>query len=203
MKSDATDRHRPETVLVCIQAAVVKNHLLRLLGEIGGYCMVTAADSAEALKHALEHAPDLLVCSHELSVMDGLALAQSLRGKVRVPVLLTTHAWSPELVKAAVDAGVAAFLTNYPTQAELSLAMLQAKDRLIHEEVLGKRVQELEQQLSDRKLIEKAKGLLMERERISEDAAFRMMRNLAMTRRISISVLAHELLTKNCRQGSP
>lgn len=190
-------------MLVCTQTAVLRNHLLRLLGEIGSHRVITAAGPTEALKHALEQPPDLLICSHEPPAMDGLALAQSLRGKVWVPVLLTTQAWSPELVKAAVAAGVAAFLTNYPTQAELYLAMLQAKERLIHEEVLGKRVQELKQQLADRKLIEKAKGQLMEQNRISEDVAFRMMRNQAMTRRISLVNLAQELLIKTGQQDSP
>jgi response regulator NasT len=52
-------------------------------------------------------------------------------------------------------------------------------------------------------VIEKAKGLLMERERVSEDAAFKLMRNQSMTRRISMAQLAEELLKKNVRPGSP
>jgi AmiR/NasT family two-component response regulator len=194
MKTPLTDRSRAATVLICSPDPVFRNHLTRLLAAIGGYRAAVSTSPAAALQYALEQPPDLLICSHDPVLCDGLALTASLRGKVWVPVVLAAEIWTPELVKAAVAEGVAAFLTSFPAEAELAHALLEARFRLEHEDVLRTKLRESEQRLSDRKVIEKAKGLLMEREGISEDAAFKLMRSQSMTRRINMAQLAEELL---------
>nr|WP_307726440.1 ANTAR domain-containing protein [Trichlorobacter sp.] len=189
--------------MICSPDPVSRDHLTRLLAAIGGYRAAVSVSPAAALQCALEQPPDLLICSHEPALCDGLALVASLRGKVWVPVLLAAKTWTPELVKAAVAEGVAAFLTSFPTEAELSHALLEARIRLEHEDLLRTKLRESEQRLADRKVIEKAKGSLMEQERISEDAAFKLMRSQSMTRRISMAQLAEELLKKSGLPGSP
>ena len=194
MKTPLTDRNSFATVLICSPDPVFRDHLTRLLDAIGGYRSTVSTSPAAALQHALEQPPDLLICSHDPALCDGIALTSSLRGRVWVPVLLAAETWTNELVKAAVTEGVAAFLTRFPAGAELAHALLEARARLEHDDALRTRLRESEQRLSDRKVIEKAKGLLMERERISEDAAFKLMRSQSMTRRISMAQLAEELL---------
>ena len=190
-------------MLICSPDPVFRDHLTRLLAAIGGYRAAVSVSPAAALQCALEQQPDLLICSHEPALCDGITLTTSLRGKVWVPVLLAAKNWTPELVKAAVTEGVAAFLASFPTEAELSHALLEARIRLEHEELLRTKLRESEQHLADRKVIEKAKGLLMEREKISEDAAFKLMRSQSMTRRVSMAQLAEELLKKSGLPGSP
>lgn len=190
-------------MLICSPDPVFQDHLTRLLAAIGGYRAAVSASPAAALQQALEQPPDLLICSHEPALCDGLALTASLRGKVWVPVLLAAKNWTPELAKAAVAEGVAAFLASFPTAAELAHALLEARIRWVHEDLLRTKLRESEQRLADRKVIEKAKGLLMERERISEDAAFKLMRSQSMTRRITMAKLAEELLKKDVPPGSP
>ena len=182
-------------MLICSPDPVFRDHLTRLLDAIGGYRPALSSSPSAALQHALEQPPDLLICSHDPALSDGLALTRSLQGKVWVPVVLAAKTWTPELVKAAVAAGVAAFLASFPTEAELAHALLEARIRLEHEDLLRTKLRESEQRLADRKVIEKAKGMLMERDGISEDAAFKLMRGQAMTRRISMARLAEELLT--------
>lgn len=188
-------------MLICSPDPVFRDHLTRLLNTIGGYRTAASSSPAAALQSALEQPPDLLICSHEPALCDGLTLVTSLRGKVWVPVVLAARSWTPELVKSAVAAGVAAFLASFPTEAELTHALLEARIRLEHEDLLRTKLRESEQHLADRKVIEKAKGLLMEREQISEDAAFKLMRNQSMTRRISMAKLAEELLISMPNQG--
>jgi len=190
-------------VLICSNDSVFRDHLTRLLEAAGGYRLNMAVSPAEALCLALEQPPDLLICSHDPSLCDGIALTAALHGKVWVPVLLAVRTWTPELAKAAVAVGVAAFLTSYPTQAELFMAMLEATERMEHDDELRKKLRDAEQRLLERKLIEKAKGLLMERDNISEDAAFKLMRSQAMARRVSMAQLAEGVLTKNARPDSP
>lgn len=203
MKTKLSDRCGAATVLICTPDTVLQEQLTRLLEAIGGYRVTVAVDAATALKQALQEPPELLVCSHEPMLFDGIALVTALRGKVWVPVVMATQNWSPELAKAAVAAGVAAFLTSYPTQAELTVALLQARLRLEQEDHLQAKVLELEQRLADRKVIEKAKGLLMAEEQLTEDAAFKRMRSQSMARRISMAKLAEELITKTARPDSP
>ncbi|WP_139366799.1 ANTAR domain-containing response regulator [Trichlorobacter thiogenes] len=201
MKTPLTDRSRPATVLICSPDPVFRDHLTRLLAAIGGYRAAVSVSPAAALQSALEQPPDLLICSHEPALCDGITLTTSLRGKVWVPVLLAAKNWTPELVKAAVTAGVAAFLASFPTEPELAHALIEARIRLEHEDLLRTKLRESEQRLADRKVIEKAKGLLMEQERISEDAAFKLMRSQSMTRRVSMAQLAEELLISMSNQG--
>lgn len=190
-------------MLICSPDPVFRDHLTRLLDVIGGYRAAISGSSSTALQHALEQPPDLLICSHDPALCDGLALTRSLRGKVWVPVLLAARTWTPELVKAAVAEGIAAFLTSFPSEAELIHALLEARARLEYEDVLRTKLRESEQRLADRKVIEKAKGLLMERDGISEDAAFKLLRRQSMTRRISMAKLSEELLISNARPGLP
>jgi AmiR/NasT family two-component response regulator len=203
MKRNLPDRNKTATALLCSHDPVFLEHLTRLFEVIGGYRLNISSGPAAALRCALEQPPDLLICSHDSALCDGIALTEMLHGKVWVPVLLAVRAWTPELAKAAVTAGVAAFLTIYPTQAELSMAMLEASERMGREDELRKKLKDVEQRLLERKLIEKAKGLLMEREKISEDAAFKLMRSQAMTRRVSMAQLAEGVLAKNVRPDSP
>lgn len=186
-------------MLICSTDPVFRDHLIHLLEAIGGYRPVVSVSPSAARQYAVEQPPDLLICNHDPALCDGVALTESLHGKVWVPVLLAARSWTPEMVKAAVAAGVAAFLTNFPVESELVHALFEAHARLEHEDLLRTRLCEAEQRLADRKVIEKAKGLLMEREGVSEDAAFKLMRNQAMTRRISMAKLAEGLLTKTYR----
>jgi len=190
-------------VLICSPDPVFRDHLTRLLEAVGGYRFVLSNSPAAALQYALEQPPDLLICSHDPALCDGLALVASLRGKVWVPVVLAAKSWTPELVKVAVAEGVAAFLASFPTETELAHALIEARIRLEHEDLLRTKLRESEQRLADRKVIEKAKGLLMERDGISEDAAFKLMRGQSMSRRISMAQLAEELLKKSVLPDLP
>ncbi|MDD2499415.1 MAG: ANTAR domain-containing protein [Geobacter sp.] len=203
MKTPLTDRSGTATVLICSPDPVFRDHLTRLLEAVGGYRFVLSNSPAAALQYALEQPPDLLVCSHDPALCDGLALVASLRGKVWVPVVLAAKSWTPELVKVAVAEGVAAFLASFPTETELAHALIEARIRLEHEDLLRTKLRESEQRLADRKVIEKAKGLLMERDGISEDAAFKLMRGQSMSRRISMAQLAEELLKKSVLPDLP
>ncbi len=203
MKTTSSDRGGAATVLICTPDTVQQEYLVRLLAEHNAGRALCAGDAVMAERLALQELPGLVICCHDPQKINGLALVMNLQGKVRLPVILSAAQWDAELVKAAVTAGVAAFLTSYPTQAELTKALVEAHARFEQEELLRSQLKELEQRLADRKLIEKAKGLLMEREQLSEDAAFKKMRGQSMMRRISMARLAEELITNMLRPDLP
>lgn len=203
MKTRSSDRGGAATVLICTPDSVLREHLTRLVTELNAGCALLAENTMVAERLALQELPGLVICGHDPQKNDGLALVAALRGKVWLPVILAAPHWDAALVKAASAVGVAAFLTSYPTQAELAKALLEAPVRFEQEELLRSQLKDLEQRLADRKLIEKAKGLLMEREQLSEDAAFKKMRGQSMMRRISMAKLAEELITHLLRPDLP
>lgn len=107
---------------------------------------------------------------------------------------MASNKWNPTLAKAALSAGYDAFLSIPATAESLNLALLQAEAQYCHHRHLDNQVAELEQRLEERKLIEKAKGLVMAQRKLSEEEAFRSMRTESMRRRISMARLAEELL---------
>lgn len=191
------------TALICSTDPVFREHIVRLLTEVGSFTCLTAATVNVARQMALDQLPGLLVMAHDPPEFDAVALTSALRKQLWVPVLFAAQTWSVELSKAAVAAGAAAFVSRFPGAEELSKAVFEAGARLEHDDLLRTKLRETEQRLADRKLIEKAKGLVMERDRISENEAFKRLRSQSMARRISMAILAEELVAENVKPGSP
>ncbi|GEM_PF-759027 len=203
MKKNHSHIHSTATVLICATDPVFRSHLERLLHDFGWSQCFSVSCGKDALKLALERLPGLVVVAHEPPELNGIELIAAIMEKLWVPVLFSAPFWTTELSKVAVAAGAATFITRFPTSEELSKAICEADSRLEHDEQLRNRLQESERRLEERKVIEKAKGLLMERERICESEAFKRMRSQSMTRRISMAKLAEELITGSVRQGLP
>jgi response regulator NasT len=146
------------------------------------------------LETAREQLPDSILVVHDPPASDGRALAGQIQGNYTCPLVLAAGHWDRELAKAATSAGYAAFLGIPATGISLALVLLQAEAGHNELRYLKDRVAELEQRLAERKLVEKAKGMVMLQQQLSEEQAFRALRSEAMHRRISLARLAEELL---------
>jgi len=151
------------------------------------------------LETAREQLPDSILVVHDPPAADGIALVAHIQKNYDCPLVLAAAHWDRELAKAATSAGYAAFLGIPATGASLALALLKAETGHMELNHLKERVRELEQRLAERKLIEKAKGVVMLTKQLSEEQAFRMLRSEAMDRRISLAKLAEELLDSKTR----
>ena len=180
-----------------------RQHLAELLKQSRFSSPLTAA-SPEDLRKALElTVPELLFVVHEPPFLDALTLRKITGNNCHIPSVFVSASLEISLAEEAAASGYASFMVVPSSADGLNGAVVSALAREELLEPLRARVEELERALSERKLIEKAKGLLMERERISEDQAFRMMRAQSMKSRSSMAKLAEEIIGTALRQGLP
>jgi response regulator NasT len=191
------------TALVCDTDSGIRETLAAALHARGLRNVLVCSNRDTALKLALDHHPDLVLLEAAPPV-NGSDLVMMIRTQHPVmAILLLDDQVDDALFKQAASIPIDSFLTrtlclpNPGSTVELAIRTAQLVAGLRSE--LAKARSDLDQ----RKIIEKAKGLLMERRNISEDAAFTLMRSQSMARRISMAKLAEELITGNTRPGLP
>ena len=153
----------------------------------GGEVAVEATRRTDALAAVTKAAPDVAVIAVGLADGDGVDAAAEVIEKVRCPVVLFTSKTSDELVTRAREAGVIAFLLKPLRAAEVAPTLEIAIARF-------RESAKLAQALEERKVIERAKGLLMTRLGVSEDEAFKRLRRAAMDGRRPMVDVAQALL---------
>lgn len=181
------------TVLIWCPAGMQSPGLEQQLQRAGHHPICCSAPD-NLLDTALKLLPDSILVLHNPADTDTLRLAAQLRTTRDCPLILATDTWNGALAKAAASAGYDAFLSTPATPDAVHLSLLQAEAGHMKVARLREQTAELEQRLAERKLIERAKGLLMTRKHLNEEQAFRIMRGEAMRRRIGLARLASEIL---------
>ena len=183
------------------RVAIVDDHapsraaLRAAVAEAGGEVVGESERSADALSLVTRARPDVAIFAVGLPDGDGVAAAAGVITTAGCPVVLFTSHTQDDLVARAQAAGVMAYLLKPLRPAELAPALDVAIARF-------RETRELKQTLEERKVIERAKGRLMERLRLSEDEAFRRLRRAAMNSRrpmveIARAVLVSESVTED------
>jgi len=178
-------------------------HLEGLISE-SGYGTARIALTAESLGRSLESAlPDLMFVVHEPPFLDAIDLGAITGKGYCIPSVFVSNNIDSLLAARAASAGYASLLAVPAVSSAIHGAIATAMKQGLALSEISARLEVLERKLSERKVIEKAKGLLMEKEQISEDAAFRAIRSRSMARRVSMARLAEELIRKSDRQDLP
>jgi two-component system, response regulator PdtaR len=182
-------------VLVAEDDPVIAVALVRRLHALGHEPLGPAADGAEAIELAREVDPDLYVFDIGLPGLDGLAVAAQLaiEGRRR-PVVVVTGLDDPDLIGRSIASGVGAYLTKPIDERELEAAVDLAAARHAELEALEAEVTEARQALADRKLVERAKGLLMAALQLSEQDAFRRLQRAARERNLRLAEVARRVI---------
>jgi response regulator NasT len=163
-------------VLIAEDETVIRLDLRQLL-EAGGYeVCAEARDGAEAVELAREHAPDLAVMDVKMPRLDGISAARKILAERPLPIVIVTAYAEEELVARATEAGVFGYLVKPFREHDLLPAIRTAQAR--HEELAAAREESesLSEALAARKSIERAKGLLMARDGLTEQDAFVRLR---------------------------
>ena len=147
-----------------------------MLERAGFDVVAEARDGREAVELAAEHEPDLAVMDVKMPELDGIEAARRMLERRPLPIVMLTAFSEADLVTRAVDAGVFGYLVKPFRETDLLPAIETARAR--HRELVALQEESgsLRDALEARKLIERAKGLLMEKDGIGEDAAFARMR---------------------------
>jgi len=181
-------------VLIADDESVIRMDLRETLEEAGYEVVGEAADGASALEMARRERPDVAILDIKMPRMDGIQAAETIARERICPVLILTAHDQPALVSRAAEAGVMAYLGKPFQERDLLAALEVARARYDQMLALEAEVGELEEALETRKLVDRAKGLLMKRERMTEPEAFRAMQKAAMNQRKSMKEIAEAIV---------
>ena len=175
-------------ILVAEDEAIIRMDLIEML-QAAGYEVVAAATTGqEAIDLAGEHRPDLAILDVKMPVLDGITAAAKI---IEIaPVLMLTAFSQRELVERARDAGVMAYVVKPFTIGDLVPAIEIAISRHQQMKSLAAEVADLHDRLETRKIIDKAKGILMSALNLSEPQAFSWIQKAAMDRRLTMKEVA-------------
>ena len=181
-------------VLIVDDHAQSRASVAEAVGSQGGAVVGNGSRMEDAVRLVDKHRPDVLLMAVGLPDGDGVEAARRVMAALPCPiVLLTSHA-DPDVAAGAVDAGVLGFLVKPLRSAELGPALDVAVTRFSELEAVRKENEALKQKLESRKLVDRAKGLLMTRLGLSEPEAFRRIQKTAMDSRKTMADVAQALL---------
>ena len=183
----------PARVLVAEDDAIIRMDLKEMLEE-ESYEVLEASDGRQAVEIARAERPELAILDIKMPVMDGLSAAQKISEERIAPVVILTAYSQRDLVERASASGAMAYLVKPFQKADLLPAIEIAKGRYQQIAALADEVGDLTERLEARKLVEQAKGQIMERFSRSESEAFRFLQQSAMKRRKSLREVAEAIL---------
>jgi AmiR/NasT family two-component response regulator len=182
-------------VLIAEDDPVIALALAERVRSLGHEPLGPVGDGEEAVAAAKERAPDLYLFDVDMPALDGLAAAARLAGEgLRRPVVVVTGVDDPGLVDRSIGSGVGAYLTKPVDTRELQAALELAAARHAELEALEAEVGRARQALEDRKLVERAKGLLMTALQLSEQDAFRRLQQTARERNLRLAEVAARIV---------
>ena len=192
MSKDAS-ANTPVRILVAEDEALIRMDLVEMLEEAGYVVVAQATNGEEAIALATEHQPDLAILDVKMPVLDGISAAEKIIDIA--PVLMLTAFSQRELVERARDAGVMAYVVKPFSIGDLVPAIEIAISRHTQMRSLADEVADLHERLETRKLIDRAKGILMQALNLSEPEAFSWIQRAAMDRRLTMKEVAAAVIS--------
>ncbi len=177
-------------ILVAEDEALIRLDLVEMLKESGYRVVGQASDGEQAVELCRRESPDLVVMDVKMPVMDGVAAAEIIGGEGLAPVVMLTAFSDKDLVERARDAGVMAYVVKPFTIDDLRPAIDIARSRWVELKALEREVADLGERLETRRVVDRAKGILMTTLEISEPEAFRWIQKTAMDRRLGMREVA-------------
>jgi two-component system, response regulator PdtaR len=182
-------------VLVAEDDPLIALGLCERLRSLGHEPIGPAADGAQAVELARESLPNLYLFDVEMPLLDGLQAATQLADEgLRRPVVVVTGVEDPGLIERAIGSGVGAYLTKPVDTRELQAAIELTATRHAELQELEAEVGRAQQALEDRKMVERAKGLLMTALGLSEQDAFRRLQLTARERNLRLADVAARIV---------
>lgn len=187
-------------ILLADDEAILRLDLREMLTEAGHEVVGEAADGEEAVKLARELQPEFIIMDVKMPVMNGLTAAKIIAEENIAPVLLLTAYSQQDIVEKASEAGVIAYLVKPIREEQLFPAMEIAGRRFKEMQQLNLELADLKESLETRKLLDRAKGILMTAHGMTEQEAYRKMQQFSMAKRISLKSLAERIIAADARK---
>ena len=180
-------------ILVAEDETLIRMDLVEMLREAGYEVVGEATNGQEAIEFAESLRPDIAILDVKMPVLDGISAAEQIINIA--PVLMLTAFSQRDLVERARDAGAMAYVVKPFTINDLIPSIEIAISRHLQMRTLSQEVANLHERLESRKLIDRAKGILMQALNLSEPEAFSWIQRAAMDRRITMKEVAEAVIT--------
>ena len=194
MTSEAAPPNARAKVLVAEDEALIRLDLVELLTAEGYEVVGEAGDGEQALAMARELEPDLVVMDVKMPKMDGISAASAIAEERIAPVVMLTAFSQRELVERAREAGAMAYVVKPFDASDVVPAIEVAMARYAELRAVEEEVEDLQERFESRKVVEQAKGLLMEGLGLTEPEAFRWIQKTAMDLRKSMRGVAEGVI---------
>ena len=186
-------------ILVAEDETLIRMDLVEMLQTAGYEVVAQATNGQEAIDLAIEHTPDLAILDVKMPILDGISAAEKI---ITIsPVLMLTAFSQRELVERARDAGVMAYVVKPFSIGDLVPAIEIAISRHLQMRTLADEVADLHERLETRKLIDRAKGILMQALNLAEPEAFSWIQRAAMDRRMTMKEVAQAVISPDAVPG--
>lgn len=185
---------RPLRIVIADNESIIRMDLKEMLEEAGHTVVGEAVNGQKAVELAKKYRPDLVIMDVKMPNMDGITAAKLISAKKLAPVLLLTAFSQKEIVEKAKESGVLAYLVKPVKEANLFPAIEIALSRFGEMQELEKELEDLKHSLETRKILDRAKGILMDAHHLNESEAFRRIQQYSMAKRISIREVAEAII---------
>ena len=181
-------------VVIADDESVICMNLREMLTNLGYLVVGEGGDGRSAVNLAKELRPDVVLMDVKMPDMDGVEAARILTEERVAPVVLLTAYSESALIERAREAGVIGYLVKPIQEADLAPAIEIAVRRFAEFRALEKEIDNLRDQLETRKLVDRAKGILMDAQTLSEGDAFRRIQKMSMNTRKSMREIAQAII---------
>jgi two-component system, response regulator PdtaR len=181
-------------VIIADDESLIRMDLREMLTNLGYLVIGEVGDGQSAVNLAKELRPDIVIMDIKMPDMDGIEAAKILTEERVAPVLLLSAYSQQELVQRAQKAGVAGYLVKPFRESDLAPAIEVALARFSEFRILEREVENLQDALETRKAVDRAKGILMDTQGLSETEAFRKIQKMSMNNRKSMRMVADAII---------
>jgi AmiR/NasT family two-component response regulator len=196
MSAESASSEGPSSlrILIAEDETIIRLDLRDVLERAGHDVCAEARDGEEAVALALSAEPELAILDVKMPKLDGIEAARRILAERPIPIVMLTAYGQQELVARAVEAGVFGYLVKPFRETDLLPAIQTARARHAELETLREEAESLAEALATRKVVERAKGLLMEKEGLSENDAFVRLRRASQASGRSLGVVAEAVI---------
>lgn len=183
-------------ILIAEDESIIRMDLKMMLEDNGFSVVGEAGDGDRAIELAFEQKPDLVLMDIKMPKINGLQASTIIGRQLDIPVLLVTAYSQKEFVEKAQQDNIVGYLVKPIAESNLIPAVTVALHQAEAAKSLKHSVHQAQDQLQKRKLIERAKGALMSNEGLSEESAYKKLRDESMRRQLAMESVAQEVLSK-------
>jgi AmiR/NasT family two-component response regulator len=184
----------PLRIVIADNESIIRMDLKEILEEAGHTIVGEASDGVKAVELTRKYRPGLVIMDIKMPEMDGIKAAKIISNEKLAPVLLLTAFSQKEIVEKAKDSGVLAYLVKPVKEANLFPAIEIAISRFQEFAQLEQELEDVKKSLENRKILDRAKGILMDAYNLTESEAYRRIQQYSMSKRKSIREVAEAIV---------